>query len=88
MDGCEQVGYDASMHPHDTHLQTAHPATERDIEAEFPGWRVWRTTDAGTWWASRRGPRWNREPRTLAADSANGLLAELREASSPPGVGR
>jgi len=88
MDGHEQVGYNASMHPHDAYTVTAYPATEREIEAEFPGWRVWRTTDAGTWWASRRGPLWNREPRTLAADTANDLRAELREASSSPGAGQ
>jgi hypothetical protein len=52
MDGHEQVGYNASMHPHDAYTVTAYPATEREIEAEFPGWRVWRTADAGTWWAS------------------------------------
>lgn len=47
------------------------------IEQEFPGWRVWRTSDAGTWWASRRGPQWNCEPRTVAADTAGGLRDEL-----------
>lgn len=24
------------------------------VDAEFPGWRVWRS-DGGTWWATRRG---------------------------------
>ncbi|HEV2378019.1 MAG TPA: hypothetical protein VGS19_38385 [Streptosporangiaceae bacterium] len=47
------------------------------LAAEFPGWRVWRTTDAGTWWASRRGPGWNTEPRTVAADTPDGLRGEL-----------
>ncbi len=61
-------------------MEQATTATKTDIEAEFPGWRVWRTTDAGTWWASRCGPRWNCEPRTLAGDSAEGLRAQLREA--------
>lgn len=88
MDGHEQVRYYADMYPHGAHPQTAHPAAEKAIEIEFPGWRVWRTTDAGTWWASRRGPLWNREPRTLAADTADDLRAELREASSSPGGGR
>lgn len=50
------------------------------IEAMFPGWRVWRTSDAGTWWASRRGSQWRREPRTLAGDTPEQLRAELREA--------
>lgn len=52
------------------------------LEADFPGWRVWQTTDLGSWWASRRGPDWNREPRTLAADSPEGLRAELHEAQT------
>jgi len=47
------------------------------LEAEFPGWRVWRTTD--TWWATRRGPEWMAEPRTVAADTAEGLRGELRD---------
>jgi hypothetical protein len=68
-------------------MDTEH-ATETDIEAEFPGWRVWRTTDAGTWWASRRGPHWNREPRTLAADSAEELCVELRQTHGADGVDR
>lgn len=61
---------------------TAHSpqALIASIEADFPGWRVWRTTDAGTWWASRRGPGWNREPRTVAGDTPDELRAELREA--------
>ena len=59
-------------------------ATTAALEVEFPGWRVWRTTDAGTWWASRRGPQWMHEPRTLAADSAKGLRAELQEALTTP----
>lgn len=49
------------------------------LETEFPGWRVWQTTDAGTWWASRRGPQWNTEPRTVAGDTPEDLRAELRE---------
>jgi hypothetical protein len=60
------------------------------IEQEFPGWRVWRTADAGTWWASRRGLRWMCEPRTVAGDTPDDLRAELREAWSAdcPGVTR
>jgi len=63
------------------------PVTEHDpqglivaIETEYPGWRVWRTPDTGSWWASRRGPQWMCEPRTVAADNAEGLRAELQEA--------
>ncbi len=55
---------------------------EADLAAEFPGWRIWRTTDAGTWWASRRGPGWNLEPRTLAADTAHSLRDQLRAAQA------
>jgi hypothetical protein len=54
--------------------------TAATIEAQFPGWRVWRTTDAGTWWASRHGPDWDHEPRTVAAGTADGLRGELAEA--------
>ncbi|HEV2370743.1 MAG TPA: hypothetical protein VGS19_01125 [Streptosporangiaceae bacterium] len=69
-------------------MPEATTATEADLEAEFAGWHVWRTTDAGTWWAVRRGPGWNREPRTLAADSAEGLRAELRAVHEAARVGR
>lgn len=70
---------------------TATPASQQTIvslEQDFPGWRVWRTTDVGTWWASRRGPRWNQEPRTLAADTPDQLRAELREIRDTTGVGQ
>jgi hypothetical protein len=69
---------------------TPQPATRADhalmaaLEAEFSGWHVWRTTDAGTWWASRRGPGWNREPRTLAANTAPGLRTALLETLGTP----
>lgn len=49
------------------------------LEADFPGWRVWRTTDAGSWWATRCGRDRMREPRTLAADTPDGLRIALRE---------
>ena len=61
-------------------------AAEASIEAEFPGWHVWRTTDAGTWWASRRGAGWNTEPRTLAADTADELRTRLHGAPGTAGV--
>jgi hypothetical protein len=63
-------------------------ASEADLEAEFPSWHVWRTTDAGTWWASRRGPGWHREPRTLAADTAGQLRTALRETDDGVVAGR
>ena len=50
------------------------------LQAEFPGWRVWRST--ATWWATRRGRDWN-EPRTVDADSPDELRARLREALEP-----
>lgn len=59
--------------------------TASDMQARFPGWRVWRTRDSGTWYASRVGPGWNTEPRTLAADDAAGLLQELAGATPPAG---
>lgn len=60
---------------------------ETGLEAEFPGWHVWRTTDAGTWWAVRLGRAWA-EPRTLAADTADDLRAQLREANRAVEAGR
>lgn len=56
------------------------------LEAEFPGWRVWCST--GSWWATRRGPQWMREPRTVAADTADGLRQELRGACDSMDVAR
>jgi hypothetical protein len=53
------------------------------LEADFPGWHVWRTTDAGTWWATRRGHHWKREPRTVAGNTPDELRAELRETLRP-----
>ena len=62
------------------------PMSPAVLQAQFPGWRVWRTTDAGTWYATRRGPHWAQEPRTVAADTAEGLCAELRAASDAVGA--
>jgi hypothetical protein len=64
-----------------TATEQATPPAEADLEAEFPGWHVWRTTDAGTWWAARRGRAWT-VPRTLAADTAQALRAKLHEAAA------
>lgn len=57
-------------------------ASMASLAAEFPGWRIWRTTDAGTWWASRCGRGWRREPRTVAADTADDLRHALGEAGA------
>jgi hypothetical protein len=57
--------------------------TAGELQAQFPGWRVWRTRDTGTWYASRVGADWNKEPRTLAADTGAGLLQELTDATAP-----
>lgn len=46
-----------------------------ELEAEFPGWVVWRS-DAGRWYATRRGPDGH---GTLAADSPNGLRIQLHQ---------
>lgn len=50
---------------------------EACLQAQYPGWRVWRTSR--TWWATRSGPLWRSEPRTLAADTADALSVELRK---------
>jgi len=69
MDGYEQVGYDAAMHPHPTRTQTQHqpgPVPARDdlarLSEEHPGWNfgtVWTTVNSGPdkrrIWASRNG---------------------------------
>ncbi|HEV2377665.1 MAG TPA: hypothetical protein VGS19_36575 [Streptosporangiaceae bacterium] len=72
------------------HIAQAPPSgiTPADLAAEFPGWHVWRTRDAGTWWATRCGPQWNTEPRTLAADTAEALRAQLRGTAGPAGAQR
>jgi hypothetical protein len=67
--------------------QPPHQQTITTLETDFPEWRIWRTTDAGTWWASRRGPRWNHEPRTLAADTPEQLRTHLQETHDPAGPG-
>jgi hypothetical protein len=62
--------------------------TQSELAAQFPRWHVWRTTDAGTWWATRRGPGWNREPRTLAANTAEELRTSLFETDGAAGETR
>jgi hypothetical protein len=50
------------------------------IAREFPGWRPWMS-DAGRWWATRRGVRLADPPEwwavTVDADDADGLRAVL-----------
>lgn len=62
------------------------------IAGEFPGWRPW-VSDAGRWWATRRG-RWPADPpewwaMTVDADDAEGLrsaIAEQERLASPVGA--
>jgi hypothetical protein len=52
------------------------------IEAQFPGWRVWRSR-ARRWWATRAGggrrvnDGGDRVPMTVDADTEDGLRAQL-----------
>jgi hypothetical protein len=52
------------------------------IEAEFPGWHIWRSS-AGRWWATRTGTVVRREDlgtgrvMTVDADDENGLRDQL-----------
>jgi hypothetical protein len=53
------------------------------IEAEFPGWLVWRS-DAGRWYATRTGDLTDAQLQagyamTVAADDATGLQELLRD---------
>ncbi|MFA1544653.1 hypothetical protein [Actinomadura chokoriensis] len=52
-------------------------ALKAAIEAEFPGWQVWRS-DAGRWYATRSGDLTDAELQagcamTVAADDSPGL---------------
>jgi hypothetical protein len=62
------------------------------IAGEFPGWRPW-VSDAGRWWATRRGrqpadpPAWR--AMTVDADDAEGLrraITEQEHFASPVGA--
>jgi len=62
------------------------------IAGEFPGWRPWMS-DAGRWWATRRGRRAADPPpwwaMTVDADDAQGLrsaIAEQERPASPVGA--
>jgi hypothetical protein len=52
------------------------------LEAEFPGWHIWRS-NAGRWWATRTGSVLRRDDlgtgrvMTLDADDEPGLRAQL-----------
>ena len=52
------------------------------LEAEFPGWHIWRS-NAGRWWATRTGSVSHREGlgtgrvMTLDADDERGLRDQL-----------
>lgn len=59
-------------------MMTRDDLAVEQVQAGSHGWRVWRTTDEGTWWASRIGTGWKVEPRTLAADSGAELLELIR----------
>jgi hypothetical protein len=54
-----------------------------ELEAEFPGWHVWRS-NVGRWWATRSGRVLRREElgagrvMTLDADDVSGLRNLLR----------
>ena len=55
-----------------------------DLEAEFPGWHVWRS-NAGRWWATRTGAVLRREElgtgrvMTVDADDAGALRNQLHQ---------
>ncbi len=52
------------------------------LEAEFPGWRIWRS-NAGRWWATRTGSVLRREAlgtgrvMTVDADDEQNMRKEL-----------
>jgi hypothetical protein len=52
------------------------------LEAEFPGWHIWRSS-AGRWWATRTGPVLHRDDlgttrvMTVDADDATALRDQL-----------
>jgi hypothetical protein len=56
------------------------------VEADFPGWRVWRARDRqgrpASWWASRRHAAVWAEPQTLAGDTEAQLRAALDAAAA------
>lgn len=62
------------------------------IAGEFPGWRPW-VSDAGRWWATRRGRRPADPPEwwamTVDADDEEGLrnaIADQERPASPVGA--
>ncbi|HEX7160937.1 MAG TPA: hypothetical protein VF223_06835 [Trebonia sp.] len=57
------------------------------LEAEFPGWHIWRS-NAGRWWATRTGSVVRRDDlgtnrvMTLDADDEHGLRDQLAAQST------
>lgn len=62
-------------------------AATEGIEADFTGWRVWRSRDhqgrPASWWASRRHAAVWAEPQTVAGGTAAELRAALADAAGP-----
>lgn len=62
-------------------------AATEGIEADFAGWRVWRSRDhlghPASWWASRRRSAVWAEPQTVAGGTAAELRAALAGAADP-----
>jgi hypothetical protein len=56
------------------------------VEADFPGWRVWRSRDhrgePASWYASRRHAAEWVEPQSVAGDTEAELRAELASAAA------
>lgn len=64
------------------------PGRAGAVERDFPGWRVWRSRPAGTWWATRTGAdaacdREDPRPMTVDGQDEGGLRAAIEAAESP-----
>jgi hypothetical protein len=61
-------------------------AASEGIEADFAGWRVWRSRDhlgrPASWWASRRHAAVWAEPQTVAGDTEAELRVALADAAA------
>jgi hypothetical protein len=68
--------------PGGTHAMTGWDERVAQLEAEFPGWHIWRSS-AGRWWATRTGFVLRRENlgtgrvMTLDADDEPDLRGQL-----------
>ena len=62
-------------------------AATKGIEADFAGWRVWRSRDhlgrPASWWASRRHAAVWAEPQTVAGGTEAELRAALADTPVP-----